>query len=112
MERRPPGWWRAPLDSGSGPWLLGLLLFPWTLQLAGRAAFLLPRSLARTSEWLSSARAANSWGPISGGLLAAFEHCRLHRGSLQGPGRCLANASAKVAFEGVGTALPSVSLLC
>uniref|UniRef100_A0A8C8XJT1 NFAM1 Ig-like domain-containing protein n=1 Tax=Panthera leo TaxID=9689 RepID=A0A8C8XJT1_PANLE len=34
MERRPP-WCRAPPDPLSGPQLLGLLLFPWTLQLAG-----------------------------------------------------------------------------
>uniref|UniRef100_A0A452V3N9 NFAT activating protein with ITAM motif 1 n=1 Tax=Ursus maritimus TaxID=29073 RepID=A0A452V3N9_URSMA len=34
MESRPP-WWRAPPDMSSGPWLLGLLLFPWTLQLTG-----------------------------------------------------------------------------
>ncbi|XP_047599136.1 LOW QUALITY PROTEIN: NFAT activation molecule 1 [Lutra lutra] len=34
MERRPP-WWRAPPDLLSGPWLLALLLFSWTLRLTG-----------------------------------------------------------------------------
>ncbi|XP_044082606.1 NFAT activation molecule 1 isoform X1 [Neovison vison] len=34
MERRPP-WRRAPPDLLSGPWLLALLLFPWTLRLTG-----------------------------------------------------------------------------
>lgn len=34
MENWPPRW-RAPLDPLWGPRLLGLLLFPWTLQLAG-----------------------------------------------------------------------------
>lgn len=44
MESRPP-WWRAPPDMSSGPWLLGLLLFPWTLQLTGTLPPFLPRAL-------------------------------------------------------------------
>ncbi|XP_072599231.1 NFAT activation molecule 1 isoform X2 [Vulpes vulpes] len=34
MESRPPRRWAPPAASW-GPWLLGLLLFPWTLQLTG-----------------------------------------------------------------------------
>ncbi|TKC39213.1 hypothetical protein EI555_007800 [Monodon monoceros] len=34
MESRPP-WWRAPPGPIPAPRLLGLFLFPWTLQLAG-----------------------------------------------------------------------------
>ncbi|KAM8779855.1 NFAT activation molecule 1 [Rhynchonycteris naso] len=34
MKRRPLRWW-APLGPLTAPWLLGLLLSPWTLQLTG-----------------------------------------------------------------------------
>lgn len=38
----PPG----PPGRLKAPWLLGLLLSPWTLRLAGTVSLLLPRSLA------------------------------------------------------------------
>lgn len=92
--------------------LLGWLLVPWTLQLAGtvrvsvctlllgniRAAFIQPEQLIP--------------GDLSLGICwLLFEHCRLHRGSLRGPGRCLANASPRWLLKGWGTAL-SPWLLC
>lgn len=66
------------------------------------ASLLATSPLAGTSEWLSSACAANSWGPVSGDLLVAFERCRLHRESLQGSGRWFANASPRWLLKGWG----------
>lgn len=85
MESWPPGRW-APPGPLSAPWLLGLFLLPWTLKLTGTPSSFFPRALwPRTSEPLSSSGRLIP-GPVSGDLLVAFEHCRLHRRRLQGPG--------------------------
>lgn len=81
MESWPPRWGAPPPGPLAAPWLLGLLLAPWTLPLAGMLFLLLTCSPPRTSEPLSSALAA-PLTPLSGDLLVAFERCRLHRGSL------------------------------
>lgn len=86
MESRPPQWWAPPPGPLTAPWLLGLLLSPWTVQLAG-TVFLLTRSLApHIREAFIHPPRRVQLIPVSGDLLVAFEHCRLHRGSLWGPG--------------------------
>ena len=82
MESGPP-WWRAPPGRIPAPRLPGLFLLSWTLQLAGTGA---PSSSSHALLSGSCCPAANSRNLSQGDLLVAFEHCRLHRGSLQGPG--------------------------
>lgn len=62
MESRPPRWGAPPPGPLAAPWLLGLLLSPWTLPLAGMLFLLLTCSPPCASEPLSSTlrRAANS----------------------------------------------------
>lgn len=81
MESRPLRRWALLPGPLAAPWLLGWLLSPWTLQLSGRV-FLFVTGLLAPYFRASFMQLI----PVSGDLLVAFEHCRLRKGSLWGPG--------------------------
>lgn len=89
---RPPAALRAP-------WLLGLLLWPWTLRLAGRVFLLLTCSLAprRAAVVRPPARAANS---SLGGICWLRLNVADFAGEALGTRRCLANASPRWLSKG------------
>lgn len=95
---RPPAALRAP-------WLLGLLLWPWTLRLAGRVFLLLTCSLAprRAAVVRPPARAANS---SLGGICWLRLNVADFAGEALGTRRCLANASPRWLSKGRGQRSP------
>lgn len=95
---RPPAALRAP-------WLLGLLLWPWTLRLAGRVFLLLTCSLAprRAAVIRPPARAANS---SLGGICWLRLNVADFAGEALGTRRCLANASPRWLSKGRGQRSP------
>lgn len=96
---RPPGRLKAP-------WLLGLLLSPWTLRLAGRALLLLPRWLApHQRSFHPPARPAAPLIPVSGDPLLRLNIADF-TGEALGTGGCLANASPRWLLKGRGRHSP------